>query len=202
MKKSDKNKVYVSYDQIIDWFDEHRTKDLSLERFYLDFIKNNIPVESTILDVGCGTGEPLAKYFMENFYKLTGVDASTKMIELCKQRFPKEKWVLADMRMLNLHEKFNAVIAWHSFFHLPHEDQRDTLKLLASYVKLGGLLVFTSGPGYSEEWGENGGYDLYHASLSSEEYEQILLANNFKVLIHNIEDEVCGGATVWIAQKN
>ncbi|WP_462095337.1 class I SAM-dependent methyltransferase, partial [Legionella pneumophila] len=97
---------------------------------------------------------------------------------------------------------FDAVIAWHSFFHLPHDDQRKTLKSLASLVEQNGLLIFTSGPGYGEVWGDNGGYDLYHASLSSEEYTQILLECHFKVLVHNIRDPECGEATVWVAQKN
>jgi ubiquinone/menaquinone biosynthesis C-methylase UbiE len=201
MKKSNKKKVYLVYDKIIHWFDAHRSKELKMEAFYLNFIKNHVPT-GTVLDVGCGTGEPLAKFFIENGYQVTGIDASKKMIDLCQKRFPTERWLVADMRTLNLPEQFNVVIAWHSFFHLPHEDQRNTLKLLTSYVKSGGLFIFTSGPEYSEVWGNNGGYDLYHASLSSEEYEKILLEDNLNVIIHKIKDPDCGEATVWVAQKN
>ncbi|MCL9685067.1 class I SAM-dependent methyltransferase [Legionella maioricensis] len=124
------------------------------------------------------------------------------MIDLCKHRFPKEQWLLADMRTLNLQEQFHVVMAWHSFFHLPHEDQRLTLKILANRVKPKGLLVFTSGPEYDEVWGDNGGQELYHASLSAEEYKQILADNHFKILTHKIRDPNCGEATVWVAQKN
>jgi hypothetical protein len=69
-------------------------------------------------------------------------------------------------------------------------------------VEQNGLLIFTSGPEYGEVWGDNGGYDLYHASLSSEEYTQILLECHFKILVHNVRDPECGEATVWVAQKN
>ncbi|HAT9133948.1 TPA: class I SAM-dependent methyltransferase, partial [Legionella pneumophila subsp. pneumophila] len=51
-------------------------------------------------------------------------------------------------------------------------------------------------------WSDDGGHDLYHASLSAEEYTQILLDCNFKVLIHKVRDPDCGEATVWVAQKN
>ncbi len=44
--------------------------------------------------------------------------------------------------------------------------------------------------------------DVYHASLSIEEYNQILKKNNFTVLVHKIRDSDCGEATVWVAQKN
>lgn len=201
MKKSDKNKVYEAYDAIINWFDEHRTKDMSLEKFYINYIESHIPAGGNILDVGCGTGEPIAKYFIERGYQLTGIDASQNMIDLCKKRFPQNQWLLQDMRNLNLQEQFDLVIAWHSLFHLPHDDQRRILPLLIPLVKSEGLFVFTSGPEHSEEWGENGGYDLYHASLSTEEYEKILLDHNFKILIHQIQDQNCGGATVWVVQK-
>jgi 2-polyprenyl-3-methyl-5-hydroxy-6-metoxy-1,4-benzoquinol methylase len=174
--------IYLVYNEIRDWFDVHRSKELTMEKFYLDLLQKHIPAGGLVLDVGCGTGEPIAQFLIEQGYKVTGIDASEKMIDLCKQRFPDAKWLLADMRTLNLQEKFHAVIAWHSFFHLPHDDQRSTLRSLAALVKEEGLLIFTSGTEYGEAWGDNGGHDLYHASLSSEEYTRILLDCNFKSL--------------------
>lgn len=201
MTLNNKDKVYLIYDEIAEWFDSHRNKDLTMERSYLDILQTQIPAGGKILDVGCGTGEPIAKFFIENGYQITGVDASQKMIDLCQQSFPKGKWILADMRNLNFQEEFDVVIAWHSFFHLPHDDQRTTLRLFASLVANNGLLVFTSGPEYGESWSDNGGHNLYHASLSSEEYTDILSENAFKILVHKIRDPECGEATVWVAQK-
>jgi len=201
MKKSKKSKVYETYDEIIDWIDKNRRKDLSLERSYINLIQNHYPPGSSVLDIGCGTGEPIGKFFIKSGYKYTGVDASEKMIELCKIRFPYENWIVEDMRSLELDEQYDIVIAWHSFFHLPPDDQRKTLKKLTQFVKPSGLLVFTSGPEEGESWGENGGYELYHASLSTEEYESILNKNHLEVLTHNVQDPNCGGATVWLAQK-
>ncbi|MBL7479257.1 class I SAM-dependent methyltransferase [Legionella bononiensis] len=201
MTERNKDKVYQVYNEIIDWFDLNRSKDLSMEKFYLNFIQKYLKPKSKILDVGCGTGEPIAQFLITEGYEVTGIDASIKMIELCKQRFPKSTWILADMRTLDLNEQYHAVIAWHSLFHLPHDDQRMTLKLLASFVDKQGLLIFTTGPELDEVWSDNGGYDLYHASLSTEEYKQILADNQLKVLAHKIRDPECGDATVWVAQK-
>ena len=202
IKEKNKDKMYLVYDEIFEWMDSHRNKELHMEKFYLNLLQKYIPSGSKILDVGCGSGEPIAQFLIEHGYKVTGIDASRKMIDLCKQRFPSGTWLLADMRTLNFQDKFHAVIAWHSFFHLPHADQRTTLKLLASLVQQNGLLVFTSGPDFGEVWSDNGGHDLYHASLSSEEYAKILADNNFKVLVHKIKDLECGEATVWVAQRS
>ncbi|MEM1243370.1 MAG: class I SAM-dependent methyltransferase [Pseudomonadota bacterium] len=197
-----KDKVYKIYDKIIDWFDAHRSKDLTMEKRYLDYIISKIPVNSQVLDIGCGTGEPIAKYFIAKNFQLTGIDASSKMIQLCKTRFPQAKWHCQDMRKLKLDTTFDLIIAWHSLFHLPQNEQKSTLSLLASYLKKHSLLVFTTGYEEAEEWSNNGGYDLYQASLSIESYQKILQENGLKILMQKIRDPDCGNATVWIAQKS
>lgn len=195
-----KTKVYEVYEKIIHWFDEHRFKGL-MEKEYLDLIVNSIPQNGSILDLGCGTGEPIAKFFIEKGFKITGVDGSKKMIALCKKRFPNETWIIADMREINLRERFDAILAWHSFFHLQHEEQRRMFKIFESHIKPGGLLAFTSGTEHGEVWSNNGGEELYHASLSTEEYTGLLKAASFKVLVHRINDPNCGDATIWVAQS-
>lgn len=200
MSKMNKTKVYEVYDEIINWFDDARTKSL-MESEYLNLIVNTIPPKGTILDLGCGTGEPIAQFFIEKGFKVTGVDGSQKMIELCKKRFPSESWIVSDMRNINLQQQFDAILAWHSFFHLDHDSQRNMFKRFSSHIKPGGVLAFTSGEEEGEVWSENGGQQLYHASLSTKEYSSLLESFSFKVLIHKVRDPECGEATIWVAQK-
>lgn len=200
MSKLNKTKVYEVYEKIIDWFDDARTKSL-MESEYLNLIVNTIPQGSSILDLGCGTGEPIAQFFIKKGFKVTGVDGSQKMIELCKKRFPSERWIASDMREINLQQQFDAILAWHSFFHLDHESQRNMFKIFESHIKSGGVLAFTSGDEEGEVWSDNGGQQLYHASLSTEEYSSLLKGASFKVLVHKVRDPECGEATVWVAQK-
>ncbi len=194
-----KTHVYKIYDKISDWFDKHRSQEL-FEKPYLDMAIYLLKPNDKVLDLGCGTGEPIAKYFIEKGFLVTGIDASKKQIELAKMRVPKMKSIVADMRELNLSEKFNCIIAWHSFFHLPKEDQRKMFKVFEGHIMNDGILIFTSGPEEGEVWGNNGGEDLYHASLSQEEYIKLLEEHHFKLAMNTIEDPHCGGATVWVAQ--
>ena len=62
--------------------------------------------------------------------------------------------------------------------------------------------MFTSGAEDSEVWSENGGELLFHASLSENEYMDLLAQNEFKVLRHKVKDPNCGGRTVWVAQHS
>ncbi|MBA2654072.1 MAG: class I SAM-dependent methyltransferase [Gammaproteobacteria bacterium] len=195
-----RKKVYEQYEKIVDWFDTHRNKDL-FEKPYFDFIVNTVPPGGEILDLGCGTGEPIAKFFIEKGFKITGVDGSHKMIELCKKRFPSQTWLIEDMQEINLAKQFDAILAWHSFFHLDHDAQRNMFKLFNRHLKSKGVLAFTSGPEHDECWSDNGGEELFHASLSPQEYEALLKQNTFEVLIHKVRDPECGSATIWVAQK-
>lgn len=102
---------------------------------------------------------------------------------------------------INLNEQFDIVLAWHSFFHLDHDSQRRMFKIFETHTKPGGILAFTSGVEEGEVWGENGGEQLYHASLSTQEYQKLLSNSSFRVLTHKIEDPDCGDTTIWVAQK-
>ncbi|MBA3661435.1 MAG: class I SAM-dependent methyltransferase [Gammaproteobacteria bacterium] len=200
MAKQNKERVYESYEEIVQWFDDARTKTL-MESEYLNLIVNSVPAGGSVLDLGCGTGEPLAQFFIGKGFKITGIDGSKKMIELCKKRFPSERWIISDMRNINLNQQFDVVLAWHSFFHLDQDSQRKMFKIFSAHTKHGGVLAFTSGEEEGEVWSNNGGQELYHASLSTKEYNQLLQDASFEVLVHKVRDPECGDATAWVAQK-
>ncbi|WP_316831314.1 class I SAM-dependent methyltransferase [Pedobacter aquatilis] len=199
--EGNKQNVFEVYDKIGDWFAEHRPKGL-IEKKYLNNIISLIPEDGHILDVGCGTGIPMLKYFIDSGIKVTGVDASKKMLSMARQNFPDTEFILADMRELDLGKKYNAIIAWHSFFHLPAAHQPGVIVSFKAHLQAGGVLLFTSGTTNGEAWGLNGGENLFHASLDTAEYKSILEKNNFSLLEHKIDDPECGYATVWLAQYN
>lgn len=197
---ADKNHVYQSYEKIADWFDQHRSKDLRMEQAYLELVQNHAKKAGKVLDIGCGTGMPIARYFVDHGFDVTGVDASQMMLDKAKTYVPEAKLYLQDMRHLDLGEKFDVIILWHSSFHLPADDQRNMFPIIEQHINPNGVLLFTSGTSEGEVWGMNHGENLYHASLSPDEYRSLLKQHHFEVLVHNVEDPKAGGATVWAAQ--
>lgn len=181
-------------------FDRERSRAL-MEMSYLEEIRTHLGKTATILDIGCGMGEPIARYFIDHGYTLTGVDAAPAMLAFCQQRFPGMTWIEADMRQLDLGQQFDAVIAWDSFFHLPADDQRAMFSIFDRHIGPAGLLLFTSGPDEGEAIGTLHGDPLYHASLSPADYRRLLGALGFEVLIHQVEDPDCGAHTVWLASR-
>lgn len=199
MQTGERQNVYEVYNKIAGWFSTNRPTDLSKKKYLDDLIKR-LPANATILDLGCGTGNPILKYLVDNKMNVTGVDASSEILAIAKANLPHTTFILQDMRLLNLNKKFDAIIAWHSFFHLPASDQPAMFHRFEQHLNVDGILIFTSGTELSEAWGMNGGENLFHASLDSAAYKDLLHKHGFQVLQHTINDAECGYATVWVAQ--
>lgn len=180
-------------------WDSARGKTL-FEAPWLDRFLSSVPASGSILDIGCGSGEPFASHFVKRGYRVTGIDSSDKLIALCRARMPEEHWQVADMRSLSLGRRFDGLIAWDSFFHLTAEDQRVMFPVFRAHAAPGAGLMFTSGPDHGEAMGEFGGEVLYHASLAPEEYRSLLGANGFEVIDFVANDPGCGGHTIWLAR--
>jgi SAM-dependent methyltransferase len=172
-----------------------------MELPYLERATSLVPPPGTVLDVGCGSGEPISRYFIERGYDVTGVDVVEEMLEMCRVRFPRMRWLQADMRRIDVGARFDIVIAWDSFFHLSPNDQRCMFHTFRRHTAPGGVLMFTSGLTEGEAiGGDLFGDELYHASLDTEEYARLLDDHGYDVVLHHPEDPECGGHTVWMAR--
>lgn len=180
-------------------YDRQRGRKL-MEARWLDRFLSLLPATPSVLDIGCGMGEPIARHLIERGCAVTGIDSSEPLIALCRERFAQQIWQVADMRELALGQRFDGLIAWDSFFHLTPDDQRRMFPLFREHAAEGAALLFTSGPGHGEAIGSFEGEPLYHGSLGPAEYRALLDDNGFSVVDHVIEDPECGGHTIWLAQ--
>ena len=195
-------------ERIVDLYERHahnwdadRGRSL-FEKRWLDRFTALLPRGASILDIGCGSAEPIGRYLIAQGFHLAGVDTSPTLIALCRTRFPEQNWTVADMRTLALGQTFDGLIAWDSFFHLSHEHQRRMFPIFRKHAALGAALLFTTGPAHGESIGSCRGEPLYHASLSAAEYRALLAANGFAAVRTVAEDPDCGRHTVWLAQLN
>ena len=195
----DSENIISLYERHAKAYDEARGRSL-FEKPWLDRFLGLLPADGSVLDLGCGVGEPLAGYVVSQGYDVTGVDSSASLIGICRERFPGQTWIVADMRDLSLGQQFNGILAWDSFFHLSPDDQRRMFPLFKRHAAPGAALMFTSGPAHGVAIGRFEGEPLYHASLNADEYRALLAAHGFAVVAHAVEDPACGGHTIWLAQ--
>jgi SAM-dependent methyltransferase len=195
-------------EQIVDLYERHarafdRKRGRSFfEKSWFDRFAALVVPQGDSLDIGCGMGEPIARYLIEQGFHLVGVDSSPAMIALASQRFPAHVWRVADMRSLALGRTFDGLLAFDSFFHLSPDDQRAMFAVFRDHAAPDAPLMFTSGPAFGEAIGSFEGEPLYHASLSPEEYCALLAGHGFSVVGHAVEDPGCNKHTVWLARRD
>lgn len=190
--------ILSTYDAVAAEWDRLRDRTL-FERRHLDRMLTHAPGRR-VLDLGCGTGRPIAQYLIDRRCHVTGVDGAPAMIDLFRRNVPGAEAIVADMRRLELGESFDAILAWDSFFHLSPDDQRAMIPVFAAHAAERGILMFTAGPRAGEPVGDFAGHSLYHASLDPEDYRTALGELGFTVIDVTYEDPEAEGHTVFLAR--
>ncbi|MCE7797013.1 class I SAM-dependent methyltransferase [Sphingobium sufflavum] len=172
------------------------------EGLWLDRFCARLPTGAAVLDIGCGSGLPIARELIQRGLEVVGVDGTPTMLALFRRNLPGVEAHLTDMRLLSLGRLFSGLLAWDSVFHLSPADQRGMFAIFQAHIRPGGALMFTSGNALGEAIGELDGDPLYHGSLDPDEYRDLLNAHGFAVVSHVVEDPSCGHRTIWLARQN
>lgn len=195
------DRITAHYERHAQAFDAARSR-AGVERGWLGRLMLVVPrADGRVLDLGCGGGEPVARYLIDRGAQLTGVDASAALLALARTRFPRQRWIHGDMRTVAVDGTFHAVLAWDSFFHLSAEDQPAMIARMAAWLEPGGLLLFNTGPAAGEAIGEQFGEPLFHASLAPGEYRALFAAHGLREIAFAPEDAATGGRSVWLARR-
>ncbi len=175
--------------------------DRLTETAWLDRFCALLPAGAAILDIGCGSGLPIAAELVRRGFNVVGVDGAGTMLALFRRNLPDAEAHLLDMRQLSLDRRFSGLLAWDSLFHLSPGDQRGMFRRFQAHAAPGAALMFTSGETEGEAVGALEGDPLYHGSLDPGEYRRLLNAAGFTVVAHVVKDPGCGHRTIWLARQ-
>ena len=169
------------YDEICPQWDEYRKKT-SVNKCIADFSRRLKP-NSSILDVGCGTGYPIDFFLSERGFRITGIDSSAKMIEKAASlKLKNTEYHVAELFGFRTEEKFDAIIAFDCLWHICHDNQKYIYGTIASLIKKGGYFIFTHGKKDGEIYGEMMGQTFYYSALDAEEVKKILRSEGFEII--------------------
>lgn len=185
------------YDRIAEGFAGMRT-EFYKEQKYIDVLIDYLSPQSSILDVGCGSGYPIASYFIEKGFHVTGIDGSKNLLNIAKNKCPRMERIYGDIRTVNLNEQYDAIIEWWCLFHLPKNDQLEMIKRFSHWIKKNGVIEFTTGnEAYEGKNSDMLSQELYFYSHEPLLYEKALKENGFKILLKESDQP---NHLVWIAQ--
>lgn len=182
-------------------YDRQRTRLIGEAR-WLNRFARGLPEGAKVLDLGCGTGRPIADWLLGEGFRVTGADFAEPMLEIARARRPEGDWRLVDMRALDLGERFHGIVGWNSFFHLTPEEQHACLPRFAAHLEPDGVMMVTVGPRAGEAVGQVEGDAVYHASLSAAEYAGALEAAGLRMTAYMAEDPDCDQHSILMARRD
>ena len=90
----------------------------------LDQLRDRLPPGGTVLDLGCGSGLPVARELAAAGYHVTGVDFSDVQVRRARDLVPGATFIQADASTVHFDAaSFDAVVSFYALIHLPLEDQ-------------------------------------------------------------------------------
>jgi SAM-dependent methyltransferase len=97
-----------------------------------------------ILDIGCGAGIPLTLALSETF-DVTGVDVSTRQIELARKNVPAARFIHGDVTTSDFAvASFDAAVASYSLIHVPRGEHVGLFRSIARWLSTDGVCSRTS----------------------------------------------------------
>lgn len=144
-----------------------------------EFFSMNL-VGPRVLDLGCGPGRD-AKSFREMGLEVTGIDLSSKLLDIAQSLVPRVGFTRMDMRRLGLASgSFHGVWACASFLHIPRQEAPATMEEIFRVLISGGFLYLSVKKGEGQGFDDRGiFYVYYHA----EELAQLAREAGFEILL-------------------
>ena len=90
----------------------------------------------SVIDIGCGNGnwaKIIGKEMPDVDY--LGVDISRRMVNYAKKRNPKMKFKVADVRDMDIKEKFDVAFMYTCMLHVPKDEMEDVVNNLKKVAK-------------------------------------------------------------------
>ena len=106
-----------------------------------------LPPGARVLDVGSGTGRPVAADLTAAGHAVTGLDVSSRMIEIAREQVPGSTFVQVDVRRWTSPDaSWDAVCAFFPFLQMPRADTEAVLARIGRWLVPGGWFALVTVP--------------------------------------------------------
>jgi cyclopropane fatty-acyl-phospholipid synthase-like methyltransferase len=203
-----------SYDSIAEQWHANFRGQAYVDRTlaYVDRILDGLPTGAKVLDLGCGTGNPIAKHMADRGFCVVGVDQSSELLKIAETIVPDARLVHADIVDVELEEGFAAAVAWDSIFHVERKHHAAIFKKLANSLNAGGRLLLAVGgsdaadapesdPDHQGFTSEMFGHTFFYSGYAPMVARELLQAAGFEIELWEIDDPTSKGHIAAIARK-
>ncbi|WP_327721754.1 class I SAM-dependent methyltransferase [Streptomyces sp. NBC_00490] len=143
-----KDVVRRGYDAVSLRYDEVYGAETKYQSLLGDLCRR-VPAGGTVLDVGCGSGEPVARTLAAAGYRITGIDISEVQVRRARERVPHADFIPDATAACFDDASFDAVVCLFALIHIPQAEQPPLLRKICGWLRPGGCFVATTG---HSEW--------------------------------------------------
>ena len=163
MNSSFKRVVETGYDRVAEHYLASKDAEDPTTLGALEELARELPPDAAVLDLGCGGGVPVTRWLAQCF-AVTGVDFSSRQLELARRNVPAANFLKADMtELVFAPETFDSVVAFHSIIHVPRAEHPALLGNIHHWLKPSGGFLATWALG---EWeGEESDWEGWGAPM-------------------------------------
>jgi ubiquinone/menaquinone biosynthesis C-methylase UbiE len=188
--------VRDGYNRIGSSYNEMRNREKN--RLELEYFTKLLPPHGHVLDAGCGAGEPVAKYLVEQGFQVTGIDVSQNILEIAKKQVPDGTFLEGDMTRLTFSDQFfDGIVSLYAIWHISRRKHGLVFDNFYRVLKSNGILFFNTGIHAMDGFNNFLGTRMYWSAPKPEKTLQLVIGAGFEI----IRDEVLirGGETqYWI----
>jgi SAM-dependent methyltransferase len=169
---------------------------------YLERFVEIMPPPRRVIDVGCGSGQPVDGYLVERGYDVTGLDISPKQIELARGLVPKAHYEVRNMLELQDGEfEVDGLVSFYAVFHAPRKQHAGLLRTFASFLRPRGVMLITLGTHEWEGIEDFHGADLYWSHFGRDTNRKLVEDAGFDIVADEIDESGGEQHQVVIARK-
>ncbi len=104
--------------------------------------QHTLPEKARVLDVGCGTGVPIARHLTKNGCEVVGIDMSKEMVAVATRNVPEATFMQMNMIELDFPpESFDGLISCYAIIHVPRECHAAIFRAFYSALKPEGVML-------------------------------------------------------------
>lgn len=172
---------------------------------WLEEIDRLLPDRGTVLDLGCGSGVPVARALAAAGHRVTGIDISEAQIRRARNQVPEAEFVRVDATAARFDDaSFDAVVALYSLIHVPTAEQPPLLRSIARWLRPGGRLLATTGhsawTGTEEDW-LGSGAPMWWSHADAATYRAWITQAGLTVEREEFVPEGDGGHALFLARR-
>lgn len=168
---------------------------------WLSKLLEQLEAGSSILDLGCGSGDPTDSVIAEN-HQVTGVDVSGVQIKLARQNIPSGVFIHEDVTRVDfLPASFDAVVSFYTLEHIPREKHSELFKRISRWLRQEGLLLISTEASEVDGIAEWLGTPMFFSSYGPDAVIDMVKEAGFEILQSSIEVQEEGPSAIpylWV----